>query len=432
MRRLAAFVLIILLLSACGQAPQLQLADDTGLVERAALENAAAPLLARGATVAIYVVGSGDTSGADFNRRLAAEGLQGDRVVADNVIALYISFEPRYSEFRVGGIWSAALPDATLRTIRQQILNPALRAEDATAALSATLSAFEATITAYPFGARGNQIALVLLALLAIAIVGVLTLSFLADPLATLWARTPFGKAQQRRRRRVSFAATQAALMHDLGEIELYAAALAELPADYSRRHDALAQRVSTIAARDSAAADADEGVSDLRFELRRLHDALIAYKGEIEHGPRWLAEAAGSAQTTVANASAALTSAAQRPPKKRKRPPSTADKQHLADLQLRLFALNERVAAAPPITVSTQRLIIEEYKAIREAAHALWQRTAPGHFRAYTTSTSTAFFTGTDSSASANNTASDSSSSDNSSTSYDNPSSPSSDGGPW
>ncbi len=56
------------------------------------------------------------------------------------------SREPRYSELRAGSRWSKALPPEALRAIRQETLNPALRAGGFADGVAATLAALDARI----------------------------------------------------------------------------------------------------------------------------------------------------------------------------------------------------------------------------------------------------------------------------------------------
>jgi hypothetical protein len=151
MRVLPAVLLLAaaLFLSGCARASgRLLLFDEAAALDRARIETAAAPLIARGATLAIMVVERGDEQGADFARRLeAAQLLRGGAVVED-VIALYVSREPHYSELRAGGRWSSALPSETLRAIRLDVLNPTLRADNFTDAVMAALAALDARLVA--------------------------------------------------------------------------------------------------------------------------------------------------------------------------------------------------------------------------------------------------------------------------------------------
>ena len=142
-----ALLLAVVLLAGCAASSgRLLLVDEAAMLDRARVEAAAAPLIARGAIVAVVVVQRGDEQGADFARRLqAAELLRGDAIV-DEGIALYVSREPRYSELRAGGRWSGALPSDALRAVRQEVLNPALRAGSFTDGVAAALAALDTQI----------------------------------------------------------------------------------------------------------------------------------------------------------------------------------------------------------------------------------------------------------------------------------------------
>jgi uncharacterized membrane protein YgcG len=143
---LAVLALALLLAGCARESGRLLLFDEVAALDRARIEAAAAPLIARGATVFVAVVERGDERGDDFARRLeAAQLLRGGAVVED-AIALYISRAPRYSELRAGGRWSGALPSENLRTIRQDVLNPALRADSFAGGVAATLAALDAGI----------------------------------------------------------------------------------------------------------------------------------------------------------------------------------------------------------------------------------------------------------------------------------------------
>ncbi|HWQ15338.1 MAG TPA: TPM domain-containing protein, partial [Roseiflexaceae bacterium] len=121
--------LLAALLAGCATAPgRLVAVDDAGRLDRARVEAAAGPLVARGAAVAVFVVAQGDDRGEDFARRLDAVGLlRGGQIVPEG-IGIYVSLAPRYSELRAGGRWSDALPPRRLRAIREEALNVELRA----------------------------------------------------------------------------------------------------------------------------------------------------------------------------------------------------------------------------------------------------------------------------------------------------------------
>jgi len=102
MMRVLAAIAIAVLAASCGRAPAaLVFVDPAAALDRAQVEAAARPLIELGMTPAVFSVANGDTSGDDFTRRLDAAGLLRSGQIAPSAIALYISFEPRYSELRV-------------------------------------------------------------------------------------------------------------------------------------------------------------------------------------------------------------------------------------------------------------------------------------------------------------------------------------------
>ncbi|MBN9419057.1 hypothetical protein ABS71_07545 [bacterium SCN 62-11] len=102
----------------------LALVDELKQLDRPSLELAAAPLLKRGASVAIVLVRHGDER--DVVKQLTQLGLWNQRISPTGIL-VYVSLEPRYSELRVGARFSDDLPPSTLEKIRQESLNPALR-----------------------------------------------------------------------------------------------------------------------------------------------------------------------------------------------------------------------------------------------------------------------------------------------------------------
>jgi len=189
----------VLLLSGCAAASgRLLLVDEAVALDRARIEAAAAPLIARGAIVAVVVAKSGDEQGADFVRRLqATELLRGDVIVADG-IALYVSLDPRYSELRAGGRWSSALPSDALRAVRQDVLNPALRAGNFTDGVAATLAVLDTRIAggSSPLAWLGTAIRWLIYVLSAVVMLffAVVLLKPLLDWLKDVWLRSPPGR----------------------------------------------------------------------------------------------------------------------------------------------------------------------------------------------------------------------------------------------
>lgn len=120
--------------------------DETERLSQARVAQAAAPLLQRGATVAIFIVERGDNNGNDMTIHLSNAGLRGYDRIVPNALAIYVSYEPRYSELRVGSNWSAALSQDVLHTIHTEALNPALRNGNVTDGVVETLKRFESTL----------------------------------------------------------------------------------------------------------------------------------------------------------------------------------------------------------------------------------------------------------------------------------------------
>jgi hypothetical protein len=189
---LAALAFAVLL-GGCGPTSgRLVLSDELATLAREEVEVAAAPLRARGATVAILVIARGDDTGADLTERLGAAGLLEGGQVAPDTLALYISYEPRYSELRAGSRWSRLLPASALREIRTTTLNPALRREAPTGGVVATLEALEARLGRPPLIEQVSQALGVVVA--AAVAVAVLALSPLGERLGRWWRRSPPGR----------------------------------------------------------------------------------------------------------------------------------------------------------------------------------------------------------------------------------------------
>ncbi len=197
---LGAVVLLALVLitglASCARAPgSLILSDETASLDRGQLETAAAPLLARGATVIVLVADRSSAPGDDLTRRLDEAGLLTGGQVAANALVIYVNYAPRYSELRAGTRWSGRLSNATLRTIRTTVLNPALQQAELTAGVTATLEAFEARIANPPLIERlvRGVAAVMLVGFLLI----VLAISPLGVRLGRWWRSSPPGRLVQ-------------------------------------------------------------------------------------------------------------------------------------------------------------------------------------------------------------------------------------------
>lgn len=148
----AAFLLLLLATPALAQG-RLVITDPDSLLDRSALERAAAPLLRRDAEVAIYLVDEGGSS--DFESRLTRDGFLSNGAHRTKMIAIYVSTNPRYSAIRYGDGWNAAL-DVSLggtknyELIRTQSLNPGLSDGKYTTSFATALGAIEAAIASPP------------------------------------------------------------------------------------------------------------------------------------------------------------------------------------------------------------------------------------------------------------------------------------------
>jgi hypothetical protein len=124
--------------------------DDANKLDRARLESAARPLLDRGARVAIYTV-QNNGGADDFQRRLEQDGLASGGSINANLIAIYVSFNPRYSQIRGGDNWNAALKtNNNIDAIRNNELNVGLAAGDFTSGFTNALGAIDQAIASPP------------------------------------------------------------------------------------------------------------------------------------------------------------------------------------------------------------------------------------------------------------------------------------------
>jgi hypothetical protein len=124
--------------------------DDASKLDRPTIERAAQSLVERGAQVAVYTVSS-DGGPEDFLQRLQQDGLSSGNGVHPTLIAIYVSFSPRYSEIRGGDDWSAAmLTNNNIDTFRKSQLNSGLVAGDYTGGIVNTFAAIDQAILRNP------------------------------------------------------------------------------------------------------------------------------------------------------------------------------------------------------------------------------------------------------------------------------------------
>jgi uncharacterized membrane protein YgcG len=158
-RKAGALALLTLLLAAL-VAPALAqsnptIVDETGNLDAAAVRRAAAPLVERGAQVGVFLVQRGGED--DALRRYQRAGLASGSAINADAIAIYVSFDPRYSEIAYGDRWNAALrTNDNVETIRQNQLNPGLASGNTTRGVVDALTAIERSIASPPVPAGGT------------------------------------------------------------------------------------------------------------------------------------------------------------------------------------------------------------------------------------------------------------------------------------
>lgn len=157
--RLIALLLLLFALAAPALAQgRLIYHDDAGVLDRTRVQQSAAPLLNRGALVAVYTTESGNET--DFQQRLRQDGLaDSSGGMNTNTIAVYVSYSPRYSAIVFGDNWNAALgTNNNYDNIRNTQLNVGLRANDATGGFVNTLSAIDRAIASPPTPGGGTTV----------------------------------------------------------------------------------------------------------------------------------------------------------------------------------------------------------------------------------------------------------------------------------
>lgn len=132
--------------------------DDADELNRAQIQRAANTLISRGAIVAIYTETDGGAS--NFQQRLQQDNLSsGSTSVNANLIAIYVSFNPRYSAIRFGDRWTQALgTNNNYDSIRTSQLNAGLAAGNTTDGFVNALGAINNAIANPPQPGGGTTI----------------------------------------------------------------------------------------------------------------------------------------------------------------------------------------------------------------------------------------------------------------------------------
>jgi len=362
----------VLFLGGCGASSpgRLVVSDQTGALDQARIAGAAAPLLQRGAVVAVFLAERGDDRGDDFTRRLAGESLQRNGQIISDGLALYVSFDPRYSELRAGNRWSGTLPDAKLRTIRTETLNPALQAGMPSDGIAATLERMEAELSvpgwqrlpsSWGWWLLAGMLALVAFALRDHPALFRLHMAAGATPpgkfASWLWVQTPI--ARQRMRRRLAADMRQLRYDTDAADRELgYALELlrrtsgsAPLLPLAETTHATLASR-RTMLENAAPEPDAVRNLRALLGEYRTLIAPIRAYAR--------LYRAASPARVDIAGAGTVPDDAWARLLEER-----------LAGLDARTEAIERRGVFDDMLTTQAEQLATE-YLALRERTRAI------------------------------------------------------------
>ncbi len=197
---LLTLLLLVLVTPALAQSNP-TIVDETGNLDVATVQRAAQPLVDRGARVGIFLVQRGGED--DALRRYQRAGLASGGAINADTIAIYVSFDPRYSEIAYGDRWNAALrTNDNGETIRQNQLNPGLASGNATRGIVDALTAIERSIASPPVPAGGTTVNIDLVPIVA----GVIFLVLLAVAGPMLWSGF-----QKRRAAAKSLAAARAA-----------------------------------------------------------------------------------------------------------------------------------------------------------------------------------------------------------------------------
>jgi uncharacterized membrane protein YgcG len=440
------FLPLLAILSSCSPLPSgLTIRDATETLREAPLKQASAPLLARQANIVVIIAEQAAADGRDLPNELSQLGVWNEDQIVSNGIAIYVSFEPRYSEIRVGSQWADLLPPNTLRTIRTTTLNPELRADQLETGVSATLIMLNEALVAAENTNRliiGGSFGIVLLIILATTV---------GRPwIDALWALTPQAKAAAAKQAARDHAYRQSLVENQINYaintfddnrtvlIEAEVKMLSIYRNALKERWSALANQVGGIP--NDQLSQIEQDARDLQAKLKRYVD---------------MARAGDRATRTIAEARAALLQQPISKTNKRKKksappaatlPPANASAGIIAGLaeldtleQQRIVLFQRR--ADPKLENAFSEELTNAFRALTEQAAIIWRRERPESYNAAQrrNQSKTASSSSSDSwsSSSSGIATSSSSSSSSSDSGYDQSSSSSSsrdssDGGSW
>lgn len=292
-------LLWILLLTGLVQAEPygLVVVDEVKQLDRPALQQAAQPLLQRGASVAVVLVRHGDER--DVVKQLSQLGLWSGTQIAPSGVLVYVSLDPRYSQLRAGTRFSDDLSPAALEEIRQEMLNPQLRQEHFQQAAADSLQRMEQRLS-HSLSAK-DWIARITLTFLSIAFLKVFGFfgwlgdlfweSWAGRTLLRLWSLTPI--ARRKERARVERMRQQNLATLQERALQLTAARQRPQPmsAAESRRLDELQPEI------DGSQQQSAQQLVELIQKVSLQSEKLWKRSNRWDEGDKWLQEAQTSLQ---------------------------------------------------------------------------------------------------------------------------------------
>ncbi|HEU5014655.1 MAG TPA: TPM domain-containing protein [Roseiflexaceae bacterium] len=144
LRILAPLLFVLLMIAPALAQNNVIVRDETDRINASQVQDAAQNLAQRGARVAVYMMQSGGA--AAFSQQLRQDGLENSSgQVRNEMIAIFVSLDDRYSAIRYGDNWKSKL-DPVNDDIRANQLNAQLQKGNFTAAFVNTLNAINSAV----------------------------------------------------------------------------------------------------------------------------------------------------------------------------------------------------------------------------------------------------------------------------------------------